>query len=126
MYIRYNTTTKQVIYFGKGKPLNKEDGTYTVAEVESLPDKFDWLTYENGELVAHFYEYTEEEIAARKEKKYNNRTTQLIRLRYDANAVEALLANYADDKEKYQEEFDVFTAYRKECKAQARTEVYGG
>lgn len=81
------------------------------------------------DLVAHFYpkrELTEEQKAKLKEKQYNALTTRLIRKKYDANAVEALLANYAEDKEKYQEEFNTFAAYRAECKALAREQVYGG
>ena len=79
------------------------------------------------DLIAHFYpkrELTEEQKAKQTEAKYNALVTKLVRQKYDANAVEALLANYAEDKEKYQEEFDTFAAYRKECKALARAEIY--
>ena len=81
-------------------------------------------TYLTCDLVAKFRPApTQEQLEALKLRKYNARVTQLIRLKYDANAVEALLANYADDKEKYQKEFDAFAAYRKECKAQAKEEL---
>lgn len=79
------------------------------------------------DLVAHFFakrELTEEQKAKLKEKQYNALVTKLIRKKYSANAVEALLANYADDDVKYQLEFDEFTTYRKECKAKARQEIY--
>ena len=78
------------------------------------------------DLVAHFHpkrELTEEQKAKLKEKQYYALTTKYIREKYDANAVEALLANYAEDKEKYQEEFNAFAAYRKECKARAKGDL---
>lgn len=80
------------------------------------------------DLVANFYpkrELTVEQIAKQKEKQYYALTTKYIRQKYDANAVEALLSNYAEDREKYQEEFNAFAMYRKECKAKAHKEVYG-
>lgn len=96
---------------------NNEEETIEIA------DKTE--NYLSCELKANFYTFTPEQIEARKLKKYSERSTQLIRMKYDANAVEALLANYTENKEKYQEEFNAFAKYRKECKAQAHIEVYG-
>lgn len=119
-------------------------GNNILCQVESLPEKYDYLIAENiqlieeklGDEVINSY-YTcdlvakfrpapsPEQLNKIKEKQYSTRVTQLVRVKYDANAVEALLANYAENKEKYQAEFDVFAAYRKQCKEQAHKEVYG-
>lgn len=167
MYITYNKETKEVSSpILENKPLSYSD-VLMVAEIESVPNKYDYLTVtniqektkvvkeayeeiveydENGELlqepihiqheaetevyyicdlVANFRpQLTTEQLKKQKEIRYNNRVSQLIRLKYSQNDVEALLANYAEDKEKYQEEFDIFAAHRKQCKEQAYNEVY--
>ena len=117
--------------------LQEKTDTWTEKEiVESYDDNGNLVTkeaevpksrtYNTCELVANFRPApTPEQIEKQKEAKYKASVTSLVRKKYDANAVEALLANYAEDKEKYQEEFSTFAAYRKECKAQARAEVYG-
>lgn len=92
-------------------------------EVVEIPEERE--TYLSCQVVGNKYTYTAEQIEAQKLKRYNTMVTQLVRLKYDANAVEALLANYAENKVKYQEEFDAFAEYRKECKLRAREEVYG-
>lgn len=159
MYILINKNTNKVTHISNKKPISYSDNLQLV-EVETLPEKYDYLIAENirevvdtwkeiqeeyddnGELfskevekskiyttcdlIAQFRpEPTQKQLDALKEKQYNTRTTQLVRVKYDANAVEALLANYAENKEKYQAEFDVFAAYRKQCKEQAHKEVYG-
>ena len=97
-----------------------DNGNIVTKEVEKS------RTYNTCDLVAKFRpQPTAEQLEVLKEKKYNARVTQLVRVKYDANAVEALLANYAENKEKYQSEFDVFAAYRKQCKEQAHKEVWG-
>lgn len=159
MYILINKNTNRVVNTSKQKPLSYSDNLL-LAEVESLPQSYDYLiaenirektdtwqeviedyddngnivakteersrTYFSCDLVAKFRpQPTAEQLEVLKEKKYNARVTQLVRVKYDANAVEALLANYAENKEKYQAEFDVFAAYRKQCKEQAHKEVWG-
>ena len=86
-------------------------------------------TYFVCDLVAHFYpkkELTEEQKAKLKEKQYHSLATKLIRQKYSANEVEALYANYLakPSNEKYIADFNNFQAYRVECKAKAKGEVY--
>jgi hypothetical protein len=98
-----------------------DSGEVITKEVEKI------RTYLTCDLVAKFNpQPSQEQLEKLKEEKYNARVTQLIRLKYSADAVEALLANYAEDKEKYQAEFAAFAAYRKQCKEQAHNEIYGG
>ena len=61
------------------------------------------------------------------DKMYGQKVRDLIRARYSHSAVEAILNNYLDDPgdEKYAAEFKELQAYRAECKARARLEVYG-
>jgi hypothetical protein len=164
MYITFNNETKKVDYIGEKKPASYTDNL-TLAEVKTLPEKYDYLTIDNvreetdtwtekiedyneetGEVVEKEVEksrtYTTCDLKAcfnfkptaeqleqfkekQKEKRYKELTSKLIRQRYSQDDVEALLANHAENKEKYQVEFDAFAAYRKECKAKARLEVYG-
>lgn len=102
-----------------------ENGNVVVEEIEVEKSK----THIVCDLVAHFYpkiELTEEQKAARKEAQYEALTSKLIRKKYSQDAVEALYANYLaePDNEKYIAEFNEFQAYRVECKAQAKTQVY--
>ncbi len=81
------------------------------------------------DLVAHFYpkrELTEEQKAKLKEKKYKDLCKKYIREKYSQDDVEALYANYMAEptNEKYIAEFNEFQAYRVECKARAKGEVY--
>lgn len=167
MYITFDKETKVVSSpILEEKPLSFTNNLM-VAEVESVPNKYDYLTVtnvrektrvvkeayeeiveydENGELlqepihiqheaeievyytcdlVANFRsQLTAEQLEKQKEIRYNNRVAQLVRLKYSQNDVEALLANYAEDKDKYQNEFDTFANYRKQCKTQAYNEIY--
>ena len=61
------------------------------------------------------------------EKQYGQLVSDLVRKKYSASAVEAILNNYMDDpsNEKYVAEFKELQAYRAECKEMARAEVYG-
>ena len=58
---------------------------------------------------------------------YAARVHTLVRMRYTQSAAEAIINNYlaSPDDEKYKGEFVAMQAYRAECKAQARAEVYG-
>ena len=58
---------------------------------------------------------------------YADEVSHLFRTRYTQNAVEAIINNYlsAPDDEKYKDEFSAMQAYRAECKAAAKQEVYG-
>jgi hypothetical protein len=49
MYIAFNNDTKRVVYVGNKKP--SVGGDATVAEVETLPEKYDYLIAENIRLV---------------------------------------------------------------------------
>ena len=58
---------------------------------------------------------------------YEQQTSELFRKKYSQSAVEAIINNYLLDpeNEKYKAEFLEMQAYRAECKAQAKKEVYG-
>ena len=49
MYIVFNNDTKLVVYVGNEKP--DIGGNATIAEVETLPEKYDYLIAENIRLV---------------------------------------------------------------------------
>ena len=68
-------------------------------------------------------ELTEEE----KHERYKAEVKRLIRLKYSPDDVEAMLCNNskASIKEEHRIEFEIFQAYRDECKAKAHKEVYG-
>ena len=127
MYIRFNTITKRVVYIDIEKPINIEDGTFQVAQVESVPSEYDWLTYEYGKLMPHFVSYTSEQIEAQKYEKYKSLVEMYIREKYSQSDVEALQANLLSENvtEKDKLEWQEFQLYRTECKARAKAEVYG-
>ena len=58
---------------------------------------------------------------------YEQQTSELFRKKYSQSAVEAIINNYLLDpeNEKYKAEFSEMQAYRAECKAEAKKEVYG-
>lgn len=59
---------------------------------------------------------------------YEQQTSELFRKKYSQSAVEAIINNYLLDpeNEKYKAEFSEMQAYRAECKAQAKEDIYGG
>ena len=120
MYIRFNTITKRVVYVGAEKPINIEDGTFQVAQVESVPSEYDWLTYENGVLIPHFVVYTEEQLKAQKQEKYESLVEIYIREKYSLSNEIAILRQASTKVE----EFNAYNLYAEQCKARAKAEVY--
>jgi hypothetical protein len=172
MYIVYDEKTKKV----QGNPSEKPFIAFTKgcvqAEVDSVPEKYDYLTVENiqehsrvikeayeevieydenGELlqeplkvqheketeiyytcdlIANFYTFSEEEIESRLQKKYHALTEKFIRERYSQSEMEAIINNYLEYKDTYENEsalieYQKMQAFRKECKGKAHKEVYG-
>lgn len=58
---------------------------------------------------------------------YDDEVRARIRKKYDQDDVEAILNNYLAEPEnpKYLEEFTALQAYRAQCKAEVKAELYG-
>ena len=111
----------------------------TLAEVEVLPETYDYLTVENirgGEvvdgvktpitcdLIPQFRvrrEPTTEQLEAIKHKKYEARTEELIAKKYSIKQEIAI----ARQKEIKPEEYQAYYNYCEECKTKAHIEIYG-
>lgn len=70
-----------------------------------------------------YYLYTLESYC---EKSYDEIVNELIREKYSADKVEAILSNYLNNPmdDKYKLEFNSFQAYRQECKTKAKVFVF--
>jgi hypothetical protein len=81
------------------------------------------INSEGEEVTIIYYVYTIERYC---EKSYEEIVNTLIREKYSADKVEAILFNYlnnpADDH--YRLEFNIFQAYREECKTKAKVFVF--
>jgi hypothetical protein len=87
-------------------------------------------TYYDCDLIAKFREYTAEQLEKQKEKRYHDLTEKYIRQKYSQGDMEAVINNYLEYKETYENEnalieYNKMQAYRKECKVKAYKEVYG-
>lgn len=61
MYITFNNDTKKVVYMGEKKPISISD-KLTLAEVETIPEKYDYLTVVNEREVTKTWTETIEEL----------------------------------------------------------------
>ena len=61
MYITFNNETKKVDYIGEKKPASYTDNL-TLAEVETIPEKYDYLTVVNEREVTKTWTETQEEL----------------------------------------------------------------
>lgn len=118
MFITYDRETKRVAYIGKKKPIAFSKNLEW-AFVKTLPEKYSYLTYEDGKLVAHITEKTEEQIQAQKQAKYEARVDNLVREKYSLSNELAILRQ----RDTKPEEFAEYNAFVEECKAQAKAEA---
>lgn len=118
MYITYNKETKRVLYVGKKRPLAISEGL-ECTWVKTLPEKYHYLTFEDGELIAHFTEKTAEQIEAQKQAKYEAKVDSLVRAKYSLSNELAILRQ----RDSKPEEFEQYNAYVEECKAEAKKSI---
>lgn len=74
---------------------------------------------ENSQETYNVTSYTAEELAERKQQKYENRVVELLRKKYSLNQ-ELSILRQRDDKP---EEYAAYNAYAEECKATAKAEI---
>ena len=81
------------------------------------------INSEGEEVTIIYYVYTIERYC---DKPYNEIVNLLIREKYPADKVEAILSNYLNNPadELYRLEFNIFQAYREECKTKAKVFVF--
>ena len=105
-----------------------EDTGVEITKLVEVPQETE--TYYTCDLIAKFYEYTPEQIEKQKEKRYHDLVDKYIRQKYSQGDMEAIINNYLDYKENYQNEnalieYNKMQNYRKECKGKAHKEIYG-
>ena len=77
MYITYNKETKRVAYLGKKKPISYSD-SLSLAEVENVPEKYDYLQVDNIQEKSRVIKeaYTEELVTLN--EKTGEETTEYV------------------------------------------------
>lgn len=115
MYITYDKETKQVTYIGEKKPLGHSKNL-ECTKVDTIPEEYHYLTFEDGALVAHFIEQTAEQIEAQKQARYEAKVDSLVRKKYSLSNELAILRQ----RDTKPEEFAEYNAYVEECKALAK------
>ena len=91
----------------------------TVEEIKETPAIPAKDAYDEYEDIQVYIPYTAEELAERKQQKYENRVVELLRKKYTLDQELAVLRQ-RDDKPK---EFTAYSAYAEECKLQAKQEI---
>ena len=86
---------------------------------EAVPAKDAYDEYEDIQV---YIPYTEEELAERKQQKYEDRVVELLRKKYSLNQELAILRQRNEKPAEYQAYHD----YAEQCKATAKTEILGG
>lgn len=106
---------------GKQYKVIKEypNGGKTVEEIKETPAIPAKDAYDEYEDIQVYTPYTAEELAERKQQKYENRVVKLLRKKYSLDQELAILRQ-RDDKP---EEFRAYSAYAEECKLQAKQEI---
>ena len=120
--ITTNTRIIKKAYTEEISIYNEETGINEVKVVEYPQITEDYLTCDFRAVNMPPRVLTEEE----KHERYKEEVERLIRLKYSASDVEAMLCNNAKDvvKEEHKIEFEIFQAYRDECKQKARLKYY--
>ena len=98
------------------------NGGKTVEEIKETPAVPAKDAYDEYEDIQVYIPYTAEELAERKQQKYENRVVELLRKKYSLNQELAILRQ-RDEKP---EEYAAYSAYAEQCKATAKTEILGG
>ena len=95
------------------------NGGKTVEEIKETPAVPAKDAYDEYEDIQVYIPYTEEELAERKQQKYENRVVELLRQKYSLDQELAILRQ-RDDKI---EEFTAYSAYAEDCKLKAKQEI---
>lgn len=98
------------------------NGGKTVEEIKETPSIPAKDAYDEYEDIQVYTPYTAEELAERKQQKYEDRVVELLRKKYSLNQELAILRQRDEKPEEYQAYHD----YAEQCKATARTEILGG
>ena len=98
------------------------NGGKTVEEIKETPAIPAKDAYDEYEDIKVYIPYTAEELAERKQQKYEDRVVELLRKKYSLNQELAILRQRDEKPEEYQAYYD----YTEQCKATARTEILGG
>lgn len=109
---------------GKQYKVVKEfpNGGKTVEEITETPYIPAKEAYDEYEDIQVYIPYTAEELAERKQQKYEDRVVELLRKKYTLNQELAILRQRDEKPEEYQAYHD----YAEQCKATAKTEILGG
>jgi hypothetical protein len=118
MYITYDKESRKVTYIGEKKPIAYSEGL-ECAQIETVPEKYHYLTFENNELVSHFVELTPEEKATKQQEHYEAKVEELIRKKYTLSNELAILRQ----RDSKPEEFTAYNNYAEECKILAKAEI---
>ena len=95
------------------------NGGKTVEEIKETPAIPAKDAYDEYEDIKVYIPYTAEELAERKQQKYEDRVVELLRKKYSLDQELAILRQ-RDDKV---EEFRAYSAYAEQCKLQAKQEI---
>lgn len=98
------------------------NGGKTVEEIKETPAIPAKEAYDEYEDIKVYIPYTAEQLAERKQQKYEDRVVELLRKKYSLNQELAILRQRDEKPEEYQAYHD----YAEQCKATARTEILGG
>ena len=116
-YITYNKNNKHVIGLFDKKPMSYSDNLdVAVIELQALPKDYDYLTFENNQLIKHRITKTQDELLSANRLKYELEVERLIRLKYSISQEFALLRQ----KTTKPDEYAVYYNYCEECKNKAK------
>lgn len=97
------------------------NGGKTVEEIKETPAIPAKEAYDEYEDIKVYIPYTAEELAERKQQKYEDRVVELLRKKYSLNQELAILRQRNEKPEEYQAYHD----YAEQCKATAKREILG-
>ena len=95
------------------------NGGQSVEEIKETPAIPAKDAYDEYEDIQVYIPYTAEELAERKQQKYENRVVELLRKKYSLNQELAILRQRDEKPEEYQAYHD----YAEQCKATAKQEI---
>ena len=97
------------------------NGGKTVEEIKETPAIPAKEAYDEYEDIQVYTLYTAEELAKRKQQKYEDRVVELLRKEYSLNQELATLRQRYEKPEEYQAYHD----YAEQCKIKAKQEIFG-
>lgn len=97
------------------------NGGKTVEEIKETPAISAKDAYDEYEDIKVYIPYTAEQLAERKQQKYEDRVVELLRKKYSLNQELAILRQRNEKPEEYQAYHD----YAEQCKATAKREILG-